>query len=172
MRQQTGARGDGTSSERSETESLPLDRVVRIAEFRAALRTFLARSEKASRTSRLTPQRYLLLLMIKGAPDRSERLSITQLARRLKLSINSVTELVGRAEQAGLIRRETSSSDRRVVQVRLTAEGESRLDRALAESEEDRRQLALAMEDLIRLYRSAAESEPATSEPRREDAAT
>ena len=135
---------------------MPLEQIVRIADFRAALRTFLSRSEQASRGSRLTPQRYLLLLMIKGAPDRSERLSITQLAKRLKLSTNSVTELVARAEQAGLIYRESSPDDGRVVYLKLTHEGERRLREALAASEEHRREFVNALEELAALYRSTA----------------
>ena len=44
-------------------------RVIAVAEFRSALRHFLRRSEKIARQSGLTPQRYTLLMMIKGAPD-------------------------------------------------------------------------------------------------------
>ena len=40
-----------------------------VAEFRAALRGFLRTSERNARAAGLTPQRYLLLLMIKGAAD-------------------------------------------------------------------------------------------------------
>ena len=53
----------------SEDDALPLERVIHIAEFRAGLRRFLRRSERTSRTWGLTPQRYVLLLSIKGAPD-------------------------------------------------------------------------------------------------------
>ena len=134
---------------------MPLQKIVRVANFRAALRTFLSRSEQASRASGLTPQRYLLLLMIKGAPDGSERLTFTELAERLKLSRNSVTELVSRAEESGLIRRERSASDGRVIYLQLTSEGEQRLLRALAASDEERRRLAHELEDLVELYRSA-----------------
>ena len=42
--------------------------VIAVAEFRSALRHFLRRSEKIARESGLTPQRYTLLMMIKGAP--------------------------------------------------------------------------------------------------------
>ena len=41
--------------------------VVQVAEFRTALRQFLRRSERVARQAGLTPQRYLLLLMIKGS---------------------------------------------------------------------------------------------------------
>src|SRR5437763_489916 len=47
--------------------------VVAVAEFRAGLRQFLRRSERIAREAGLTPQRYLLLLMIKGAVDGVDR---------------------------------------------------------------------------------------------------
>ena len=134
--------------------AMPVEKIERVAKFRAALRTFLARSEQTSRAAGLTPRRYLLLLMIKGAPDGSERLSFTELADRLKLSRNTVTELVARAERAGLVRREPSTEDARVIYLRLTDEGERRLQRALVASDEDRRQLAAELQDLAELYRS------------------
>ena len=47
--------------------------VIAVAEFRSALRHFLRRSEKVARQSGLTPQRYTLLMMIKGAPGGDEQ---------------------------------------------------------------------------------------------------
>ena len=82
-----------------------------------------------ARRSGLTPQRHLLLLMIKGAPDGSERSTVTELSERLQLAQSTVTELVRRAEDAGLIEREQSASDGRVAYLRLTKEGERRLER-------------------------------------------
>jgi DNA-binding MarR family transcriptional regulator len=137
---------------------LDLDRIVRIAEFRAELRTFMSRSEDVSRRWGLTPQRYLLLLMIKGAPDRTQRLSFTELAERLKLSRNSVTELVTRAEELGLVRREPASHDARVVYVRLTEDGDRRVCGALKDSDEFRREIATAFARLTRAFRGASRS--------------
>jgi len=134
---------------------MPLARVMQIAEFRAGLRRFLRESEEVSRRWGLTPQRYQLLLQVKGAPDGSERLSFTALAERLKVSPNTVTELVTRAEQAGLVRRERSGSDQRVVFVRLTEEGERRLRGALEESDEARRELIGSFEELQKTFKSA-----------------
>jgi DNA-binding MarR family transcriptional regulator len=101
--------------------------VVAVAEFRAALRQFLRRSERVARNSGLTPQRYLLLLMVKGAADGSEKSTVTELAQRLQLAQSTVTELVSRAEEAGLIEREQSNTDARVAHLRLSPEGERRL---------------------------------------------
>jgi len=103
---------------------------VAVAEFRAALRAFLRRTERIARQSGLTPQRYLLLLMVKGAPDGAERSTVTELAERMQLAQSTVTELVSRAEEAGLIGREQSRDDARVAHLRLTAEGERRLELA------------------------------------------
>jgi len=105
---------------------------MRGAEFRSALRRFLRRSERLARSSGLTPQRYLLLLMIKGAPDGSEQSTVTELAERLQLAQSTVTELVRRAEEVGLVQRETSSLDGRVAHLRLTEEGERRLAKSFA----------------------------------------
>jgi DNA-binding MarR family transcriptional regulator len=101
--------------------------VVTVADFRSALRKFLRRSELIADSCGLTPQRYLLLLMIKGAPDGSGRSTVTELAERLQLAQSTVTELVARSVDAGLIAREGSASDGRVTYLQLTEEGERRL---------------------------------------------
>src|ERR671923_370984 len=118
--------------------SLETSRVMEVAEFREALRRFLRLSERVARTSGLTPQRYLLLLMIKGASDGSEQSTVTELADRLQLAQSTVTELVSRAEEAGLISREQSQTDARVAHLRLTDEGERRLEHAFTALADER----------------------------------
>jgi DNA-binding MarR family transcriptional regulator len=115
--------------------------VIAVAEFRAALRQFLRRSERVARMSGLTPQRHLLLLMIKGAPGGDEQSTVTQLSQRLQLAQSTVTELVRRAEEAGLIERTQSQRDARVAHLRLTPEGERRLMLSFTELETERAQL-------------------------------
>jgi DNA-binding MarR family transcriptional regulator len=119
-----------------------------VAEFRAALRSFLRRSERIARQSGLTPQRYLLLLMVKGAPNGTEQSTVTELADRLQLAQSTVTELVRRAETAGLLEREQSQSDARVAHLRLTQEGERRLSLAFTELATERSQLREAVSHL------------------------
>ena len=128
----------------------PLDEYIRVAEFRASLRRFLRRSERVARESGLTPQRYLLLLMIKGSADSSERSTVTELADRLQLAQSTVTELVGRAEEAGLVEREPSTADGRVAHLRLTTEGEHRLARAFTGLASERRHLLASLVSLER----------------------
>src|ERR671934_2071747 len=129
-------------------ERLSPEAAMRAAEFRAALRRFLRKSERISRSSGLTPQRYLLLLMIKGAPDGSEQSTVTELAENLQLAQSTVTELVRRAEEAGLVERNASSEDGRVAYLRLTAEGEKRLAQSFTSNESERRALRDAFRHL------------------------
>ena len=122
------------------------EEVARVADFRAALRRFLRQSERIARASRLTPQRHLLLLMIKGAPG--EHSTVTELAERLQLAQSTVTELVSRAEEADLVERAQSREDGRVAHLRLTAEGERRLARSFTGLEAERRLLREVIERL------------------------
>src|SRR5436305_14421331 len=128
--------------------SVPASEVARVADFRAALRAFLRKAERNARKSGLTPQRYLLLLMIKGAADGSEQSTVTELSERLQLAQSTVTELVRRAESAGLIEREQSQRDARVAHLRLTQEGERRLMLSFTELEAEQAQLRDAFANL------------------------
>jgi DNA-binding MarR family transcriptional regulator len=132
----------------SSRQSPTVAEVARVAEFRVALRRFLHGTERVAREVGITPRWYLLLLLIKGAPDLKERSTVTELAARLRLAQSSVTELVARAEQAGLVRRERSSEDGRVVYLRLTAEGEERLAQAFEGLAAERRALREAIAEL------------------------
>jgi DNA-binding MarR family transcriptional regulator len=122
-------------------DQLTSEEAARVAEFRAALRRFLRGSERNARLAGLTPQRYLLLLMIKGAADRSEKSTVTELADRLQLAQSTVTELVRRAEETGLLGRERSPADGRIAHLRLTPEGERRLAQSFTSNESERRAL-------------------------------
>ena len=122
--------------------------VVAVAEFRTALRRYARRSERVARQYGLTPQRYLLLLMIKGAADGKEQSTVTELADRLQLAQSTVTELVRRAEETGLVTREQSQDDARVAHLRLTPEGDRRLMQSFTEIATERAQLRDAFSHL------------------------
>jgi DNA-binding MarR family transcriptional regulator len=130
------------------SEGLSAADAVPVAEFRAALRGFLRTSERNARAAGLTPQRYLLLLMIKGAPDQSEQSTVTELAERLQLAQSTVTELVSRAEEIGLVERERSSEDGRIAILRLSPEGDRRLAQVFTSNERERQALSRAFEHL------------------------
>jgi DNA-binding MarR family transcriptional regulator len=73
---------------------------------------------------------------------------VTELAERLQLAQNTVTELVERAEAAGLVAREPSGADGRIVRLRLTPEGERRLAQTGYALREDRRRLVALVSEL------------------------
>jgi DNA-binding MarR family transcriptional regulator len=132
------------------SDHAPIDThaAIQVAALREALRAFLRESELIAQANGLTPQRHLLLLMIKGAPDGSERSTVTQLAARLRLAQTTVTDLVSRAEQAGLIVREQSAADARVAILRLSDEGERRLARSFRQQESERERLRTILRTL------------------------
>jgi isopenicillin-N epimerase len=115
---------------------------VEAAEFRSQLRRFLRRSEEISRRHGLTPRQYLLLLMIRASEETTEPATIGHLVDRLALTQSTVTELVQRAEEAGLVGRRQSPDDGRVAYLSLTSLGAKRLQGAFEELGPERAQLA------------------------------
>ncbi|MBS0250636.1 MAG: MarR family transcriptional regulator [Proteobacteria bacterium] len=101
-----------------------------LAEFRYALRKFLAFSEEAASKAGLTPQQHQALLAIKGAPD-TDWLGISQIAERLLVRHHTAVELIDRLVALGLVVRMTDPEDGRRIQVHVTKDGEERL-RALS----------------------------------------
>jgi DNA-binding MarR family transcriptional regulator len=136
------------SDDGSPHQNVPVEDVMAVAEFRAALRRFLRRSERIARQAGLTPQRLMLLMMVKGAPSGKEQSTVTELSQRLQLAQSTVTELVRRAEDAGLLEREQSQKDARVAHLRLTSEGERRLHLSFTALATERAQLRDAFDQL------------------------
>ena len=125
-----------------------LNEIIQVAEFRSALRKFLSQGERIAASNGITSQWYMLLLLIKGARDGSQRSTVTELTTRLHLAQHTVTELVSRAVQAGLIRRTVSKADRRVVHLRLSAKGEQLFQLLFEALRHDRQILAELLKDL------------------------
>ena len=132
---------------------LESDEVVRAAAFRSELRRFLRRSEALAADAGLTPQRYDLLLQMKAAPDGYS--TVTELGKRLHLRQTAVTELVKRAEEAGLVQRRRSETDRRVFLLQLTEDGDRRVTRVFNLLRRDRVALARAFEQLDFHFRAS-----------------
>ena len=118
------------------------------AAFRASLRRFHRISEDAARRAGLTPRRHLLLLMIKGAPGGAERSTVSELCERMQLAQSTVTELVQRAEEAGLVRRAPAQDDGRIAYLTLTPEGERRLTTVHDQLRPEREALARILREL------------------------
>jgi len=123
---------------------------IRVAEFRVALRRFFRMTEIAARESGLTPRQYLLLLLVKGTPDGSEQATVGELCKRLYLAQSTVTELVSRAVDAGLVSVTQSDLDGRVSEIRLSAEGERKLAVCFERLEDERELLRTGLAELDR----------------------
>jgi DNA-binding MarR family transcriptional regulator len=131
--------------------------IARAAAFRSALRQLMARTEVVTAKADLTPQRYNLLLMIKASPG--ETSTVSELVKSLKLQQTAVTELVKRAEEAGLLTRETSPADGRVYLLRLSREGERRLMRAFVALRKDREEIARSLAEVNARLREAVRAD-------------
>lgn len=118
------------------------------AALREALRAFHRQSETVARANAITPRAYQLLLMIKTARGGGERAGLGELEERLQLGKSTVTELVLRSEEGGLVRRDLDRERPGTISVRLTPRGKRRLARTVAELGDERRRL---MELLSRL---------------------
>ena len=93
-----------------------------LSQFRHALRVFLRFSEDAARRSGLTPAQHQLLLAIRGWSG-VDQPSVSDLAELLQLRHHSASELVSRAEAAGLVTSATDALDGRWRRVALTDRG-------------------------------------------------
>ncbi len=99
-----------------------------LSEFRYQLRRFLHFSEQAARSGGLTPLQYQLLLHVQGFPGRNWA-TVGELAERLQMKPHGTVALITRCEESGLVRRQTGTTDRRQVEIRLLPAGEKILER-------------------------------------------
>ena len=94
-----------------------------LSEFRFQIRRFERFSEDVVQTFGITPLQYLLLLHIKGFPER-DFATVGELAQRLQAKPHGVVALVTRAEERGLVERRQGAVDKRRVEIHLLPEGE------------------------------------------------
>jgi DNA-binding MarR family transcriptional regulator len=103
----------------------------RLLELRTGLRRFLRWSEQHARDAGLTPGQHQLMLAIRGHTD-PRGPTVGDVAAHLLLRHHSVVGLVDRAESAGLVARRQDPDNLSAVRLRLTEQGERRLE-ALSE---------------------------------------
>lgn len=106
---------------------MPIDRqrYLGLANFRYAVRRFLAASERISAESGITTQQYQAMLAIGAAV---EPLAMKDLAEELMLQPHAAVQMVDRLQKLDLAERRASPLDGRVVLVALTDKGEDLLD--------------------------------------------
>jgi DNA-binding MarR family transcriptional regulator len=120
---------------------LPRNDLRKAADLRLAIRRFQAATERVVRECGLTYRQYLLLLVIESGPP-GQPMSMGDLSNALKLAPSSITELLDRGEQAGVLERTGATHDSRVSHVRATVEGRRRLVKAFRALADEREALA------------------------------
>jgi DNA-binding MarR family transcriptional regulator len=101
----------------------------------------------------LTYPQYLVLSVLGEAKDGNDGATVGAIAHHLSLESSTVTPLVKRLEQAGLVTRQRSPVDERQVQVRLTEAGRALLDRCDCLGETLVAKSAMTLEQLDALNR-------------------
>ncbi|MDQ4144011.1 MAG: MarR family transcriptional regulator [Actinomycetota bacterium] len=112
------------------------DEYWRLLEFRTAIRKFLKYSKTQAAKVGLTPTQHQLLLAIRGSRSEGGP-TIGDVSECLLIKHHSAVELVNRAEQAGLVERRRDPSDQRMIRLRLTRSGASKLERISAANLEE-----------------------------------
>ncbi|MDE2109881.1 MAG: MarR family transcriptional regulator [Alphaproteobacteria bacterium] len=136
--------------------SVPTVKLVALANFRHTLRKFLAFSERNARRLGLTPQRHQALLSIKAGYAGRTAITVRELAEHLLLEHHTTVELAGRLKMAGLIKKSTLNSDRRVVLLSLTARAERLLNMLSRDNLDALRHTSPVFIDLIHALNCAA----------------
>jgi DNA-binding MarR family transcriptional regulator len=127
-----------------------------LAEFRLAIRKFLAFSEAAAMKVGLSPRQHQAMLAIKGLAD-GGAVTVGMLAQRLLIRRHSTVELVDRLQRAGLAQRRPDPSDRRRVLVSLTPKGEQRLGALSGIHLDELRSLAPALVSILTALQAPGE---------------
>jgi DNA-binding MarR family transcriptional regulator len=101
------------------TRKLTDDDYERLADFRYGLRRFLHWSEQQARRAGITPTQHQLLLAIRASRD-PRGATVGEIAEVLIIRHHSAVELIDRAQDAGLVRRERDPDTQSVVHLTLT----------------------------------------------------
>jgi DNA-binding MarR family transcriptional regulator len=115
-----------------------------LASFRHALRGFLRFSETVAAHEGLSSQHYQAMLILRGWPE-GQPVSINELAQQLLIKHNSAVGLVGRLVNECLVVRESSTVDRRKVELRLSPHGRQVLARLAAMHRDELRRIGPVM---------------------------
>ncbi|WP_113906851.1 MarR family winged helix-turn-helix transcriptional regulator [Aliidiomarina celeris] len=112
----------------------------RLSEFRYRLRVYLRRSEEICKSYGVTSLQYQLLLHTKSFEARKWA-TVGELSEKLQAKHHGTVMLVDRCEALGLVTRVRSESDKRKIEVHLTAKGEALAQRIAFEHRPELKQL-------------------------------
>ena len=99
----------------------------------------------------LAAQQYQALLAIKGSPGHNA-VTINELAKLLLIKHNSAVGLVDRLEAEGLVKRSTDPSDRRKVNLRLTAKGTRIFEQLAAAHRDELRRIGPRLGEFLKYF--------------------
>ena len=124
-----------------------------LASFRYAMRKFLNFSRRALAQAELTPEQYEAMLALKAFAGPAG-LTIGEVSERLQVRPHTAVALVAKLVDRGLLDRESGTTDRRQVFVRLSSQGDDILQKvALIHRREMRERSSEMIEALSRLQK-------------------
>jgi DNA-binding MarR family transcriptional regulator len=141
----TESRNKSTAAERGKPQTADYQA---LANFRYALRQFLAFSGDAAQSVGLTPQQHQAMLSIIGAPE-GQAVTIGFVAKRMLLKHHSMVELVDRLVELNLVVRQQDAADRRKVLLSLTPKAKRLLTKLSAAHLQELRQIRPVFADLL-----------------------
>jgi MarR family transcriptional regulator, organic hydroperoxide resistance regulator len=121
----TEATAGPVTSDQGATPEPPASFGAALDHFFSALRRSRARAAREAGTGELTVPQYLLLGALTECPERP----VGELAECAGVAAPTATRMIAGLERAGVVERRHSTTDRRVVTVRLTANGRRLLER-------------------------------------------
>ena len=127
--------------------SLTDDDYKKLLAFRTGLRQFLRWSEQSAERLGIPPAQHQLLLAVRGHANKAGP-TIGELSGYLLSQQHSVSELVQRASEAGLVERHQDPKDRRISRIQLTKKGGDALELLSAMHLEELSRLASEMSGL------------------------
>ena len=154
QRDAADVRGGNASIERDASDAVDYEVLAR---FRHELRKFQAFSKAAANRAGLTPQQHQALLSIRGLSKR-EPVSVGDLAQFLLIRHHTAVELVDRMVKLELLNRSIDENDGRRVLVKLTKEGERRLQKLSRIHLQELRAIGPALTELLKPFRQHADA--------------
>lgn len=125
-----------------------------LARFRYELRKFQAFSKAAAKTAGLTPQQHQALLAVRGFSN-PDPVSVGDLAEFLLIRPHTAVELVDRMTRLELLTRVIDGADGRRVLVKLTREGERRLQKLSQANLKELRAIGPALTRMLETFRNS-----------------
>ena len=150
-RRPAGARESEASGDREPTEVV---NYAALARFRYELRKFQAFSKAAAKTAGLTPQQHQALLVVRGFSDQGP-VSVGDLAEFLLIRPHTAVELVDRMTRLELFARVIDGTDGRRVLIKLTKEGERRLQKLSQTNLRELRAIGPTLTRMLETFRNS-----------------